>query len=58
MAKVWFITGGQLDVNDHEQIYAVVDKAVRHFGRIDVLVNNSLTELLFWVALRCFFRIF
>lgn len=30
-----------LDVTNYEQVYAVVDTAVQHFGRIDVLVNNA-----------------
>lgn len=31
----------QLDVTDKAQIYAAVDDAIAHFGRIDVLVNNA-----------------
>lgn len=31
----------QLDVTDYEQAYKTVDVAVKHFGRIDVLVNNA-----------------
>jgi NAD(P)-dependent dehydrogenase (short-subunit alcohol dehydrogenase family) len=31
----------RLDVSDNEQIYAAVAQAVKHFGRIDVLVNNA-----------------
>lgn len=31
----------QLDVTDYEQVYKTVDEAVKHFGRIDVLVNNA-----------------
>lgn len=30
-----------LDVTDYEQVYKTVDEAVKHFGRIDVLVNNA-----------------
>jgi NAD(P)-dependent dehydrogenase (short-subunit alcohol dehydrogenase family) len=30
-----------LDVNDEEDVYKTVDNAVKHFGRIDVLVNNA-----------------
>nr|WP_294875615.1 SDR family NAD(P)-dependent oxidoreductase [uncultured Pedobacter sp.] len=30
-----------LDVTDYEQVYASVAKAAKHFGRIDVLVNNA-----------------
>jgi NADP-dependent 3-hydroxy acid dehydrogenase YdfG len=31
----------ELDVQNKEQIYAAVEKAVRYFGKIDVLVNNA-----------------
>ena len=31
----------ELDVNDSAQVDAVVEAAVSHFGRIDVLVNNA-----------------
>lgn len=31
----------QLDVTDSDQVYAAVAGAVKHFGRIDVLVNNA-----------------
>ncbi|MGN6419586.1 MAG: SDR family NAD(P)-dependent oxidoreductase [Pseudobacter sp.] len=31
----------QLDVTDYEQVYKTVDEAVKHFGKIDVLVNNA-----------------
>lgn len=31
----------KLDVQNKEQIYEAVEKAVSHFGRIDVLVNNA-----------------
>lgn len=31
----------QLDVTDYAQVYKTVDEAVKHFGRIDVLVNNA-----------------
>jgi NAD(P)-dependent dehydrogenase (short-subunit alcohol dehydrogenase family) len=31
----------QLDVNDREAGFAAVDKANKHFGRIDVLINNA-----------------
>lgn len=31
----------QLDVTSFEQVYKTVDKAVKHFGRLDVLVNNA-----------------
>lgn len=31
----------QLDVSDKDQIHAAVESAIRHFGRIDVLVNNA-----------------
>ncbi|NQX52845.1 SDR family NAD(P)-dependent oxidoreductase [Pedobacter panaciterrae] len=30
-----------LDVTDYEQVYASVAEAAKHFGRIDVLVNNA-----------------
>jgi len=30
-----------LDVTDYERVYASVAEAVKHFGRIDVLVNNA-----------------
>ncbi len=30
-----------LDVNNYDQIHDAVNKAVTHFGRIDVLVNNA-----------------
>ena len=30
-----------LDVTRHDQVRNVVDEAVRHFGRVDVLVNNA-----------------
>ncbi|MEH6304898.1 SDR family NAD(P)-dependent oxidoreductase [Olivibacter sp. CPCC 100613] len=30
-----------LDVTDYEQVYQSVANAVKHFGRIDVLVNNA-----------------
>ncbi|GAB3561694.1 SDR family oxidoreductase [Spirosoma luteolum] len=30
-----------LDVNDRDACFAAVDKALAHFGRIDVLVNNA-----------------
>ena len=30
-----------LDVNDKDQVYRTVRKAVDHFGKIDVLVNNA-----------------
>lgn len=31
----------QLDVTDNAQIKEAVEKAIKHFGRIDVLVNNA-----------------
>ncbi|MCE3076594.1 oxidoreductase [Chryseobacterium gwangjuense] len=31
----------ELDVQNKEQIYETVEKAVNHFGKIDVLVNNA-----------------
>ena len=31
----------QLDVNDREACFAVVEKVKQHFGRIDVLINNA-----------------
>jgi NAD(P)-dependent dehydrogenase (short-subunit alcohol dehydrogenase family) len=31
----------QLDVTVKDQIYAAVEKAIAHFGKIDVLVNNA-----------------
>jgi len=31
----------ELDVQNKEQIYSTVEAAIRHFGRIDVLVNNA-----------------
>ncbi|HEY9257165.1 oxidoreductase [Chitinophaga sp.] len=31
----------QLDVTDNAQIQQAVEKAIQHFGRIDVLVNNA-----------------
>jgi NAD(P)-dependent dehydrogenase (short-subunit alcohol dehydrogenase family) len=31
----------QLDVNDRVACFAAVDKAKKHFGRIDVLINNA-----------------
>src|ERR1700730_323337 len=31
----------QMDVTRHSEIVASVDEAVRHFGHIDVLVNNA-----------------
>jgi NADP-dependent 3-hydroxy acid dehydrogenase YdfG len=30
-----------VDVTKHEQVKGLVDAAVRHFGRIDVLINNA-----------------
>jgi NAD(P)-dependent dehydrogenase (short-subunit alcohol dehydrogenase family) len=31
----------QLDVNDRDACFAVVEKVKQHFGRIDVLINNA-----------------
>jgi NAD(P)-dependent dehydrogenase (short-subunit alcohol dehydrogenase family) len=31
----------QLDVRNHEQVDEMVQRALRHFGRIDILVNNA-----------------
>lgn len=31
----------QLDVNDRDACFTVVDKVKQHFGRIDVLINNA-----------------
>lgn len=31
----------RLDVFDHDQIKRVVDEAARHFGRLDILINNA-----------------
>lgn len=31
----------QTDISDHEQVGRMVAQAVKHFGRIDVLVNNA-----------------
>jgi NAD(P)-dependent dehydrogenase (short-subunit alcohol dehydrogenase family) len=31
----------KLDVTDHDQVVNAVSDAIRHFGRIDVLVNNA-----------------
>ena len=31
----------QLDVNDREQSFAVVDQVQKHFGSIDVVINNA-----------------
>ena len=31
----------QLDVNNHEEAFEVVQKVRKHFGRIDVLINNA-----------------
>jgi NAD(P)-dependent dehydrogenase (short-subunit alcohol dehydrogenase family) len=35
-----------LDVTDAEQVLQVVQRAYKHFGRLDVLVNNAGTSLL------------
>lgn len=34
-----------LDVTDSEQVHQVVQQAFKHFGRLDVLVNNAGTSL-------------
>lgn len=31
----------ELDVQNKEQIYSTIEEAIKHFGRIDVLVNNA-----------------
>ena len=31
----------KLDVNDREASFEAIDKVVKHFGRIDVLINNA-----------------
>lgn len=31
----------QTDISDESQVAAMVDKALQHFGRIDVLINNA-----------------
>jgi NAD(P)-dependent dehydrogenase (short-subunit alcohol dehydrogenase family) len=31
----------QTDIADESQVAAMVDKALQHFGRIDVLINNA-----------------
>jgi NAD(P)-dependent dehydrogenase (short-subunit alcohol dehydrogenase family) len=41
----------QLDVTDHARIATVVDDAVRHHGRIDVLVNHDAAATSCWRAL-------
>jgi 3-oxoacyl-[acyl-carrier protein] reductase len=33
--------GWRLDVLDHDDIKRVVDDAARHFGRLDILINNA-----------------
>jgi 3-oxoacyl-[acyl-carrier protein] reductase len=33
--------GWRLDVLDHDDIKRVVDEAARHFGRLDILINNA-----------------
>lgn len=40
----------QVDVSNQEDVFAMVKKAVSHFGRIDVLVNNAGTILPFNLA--------
>ncbi len=35
------VTSKQCDVTDEDQVKAAVDYALRHFGRIDVLINNA-----------------
>jgi NAD(P)-dependent dehydrogenase (short-subunit alcohol dehydrogenase family) len=36
-----FVYPVQLDVNDKDQIVTAVENTIKHFGRIDVLVNNA-----------------
>jgi NAD(P)-dependent dehydrogenase (short-subunit alcohol dehydrogenase family) len=31
----------QLDVTDNDQIQSAVEQTIKHFGKIDVLVNNA-----------------
>lgn len=31
----------ELDVNNREDVFATLKKAVKHFGKIDVLINNA-----------------
>src|SRR5689334_22775784 len=31
----------QLDVNNRDEVFNVVNKIEKHFGRIDVLINNA-----------------
>src|ERR1051325_11952621 len=33
--------GGATDVSKHDEVLAMVEKTVGHFGRLDVLVNNA-----------------
>ena len=38
----------QLDVNNRTEVFAAVNKIEKHFGRIDVLINNAAYFMTVW----------
>lgn len=47
------VIGIAANAGDLEQVQALIDKAIAHFGGVDILVNNAATNPVFGPSLDC-----